>query len=78
MGWLNWPSLSFPPINLYTIGMAGSHLTDDEWLRQRKHNLSDDEIDDFENAVDVTKTRIGLEKSRQAALDRILRMRQRG
>jgi hypothetical protein len=58
--------------------MAGSHLTDDEWLRQRKHNLSDDEIDDFENAVDVTKTRIGLEKSRQAALERVLRMRQRG
>lgn len=78
MGWINWPSLTFPPINLYTLGMAGSHLTDDEWLRQRKHELSDDEIDEFENAVDVTKTRIGLEKSRQAALDRILRMRQRG
>jgi hypothetical protein len=58
--------------------VAGSHLTDDEWLRQRKHELSDDEIDDFENAVDVTKTRIGLEQSRRAALDRVLRMRQRG
>jgi hypothetical protein len=78
MGWLNWPLLSFPPINLYTIGMAGSHITDDEWLKQRKHNLSDDEIDEFENAVDVTKTSIGLEKSRQAALERVLRMRQRG
>jgi hypothetical protein len=78
MCWINWPSLSFPPINLYSLGMAGSHLTDEEWLRQRKHNLSEDEIDEFENAVDETKTRIGLEQSRRAALERVLRMRQRG
>jgi hypothetical protein len=75
---LVWADFYFGPVNLYTIGMAGSHITDDEWLRQRKHNLSDDEIDAFENSVDVTKTRIGLEKSRQAALERVLRMRQRG
>lgn len=75
---IKWPLLSFPPINLYTIGMAGTHLTDEEWLEQRRHQLSDEEIDIFENAVDVSKTRIGLEQSRKAALERVLRMRIRG
>jgi hypothetical protein len=78
MGWLSWPSLTFPPINLYSLGMAGSHLTDDEWLRQRKHELSEDEIDEFEEEVDVTTTRLGLETARRVALERVLRMRMRG
>jgi hypothetical protein len=73
-----WPLLSFPPINLYTIGMAGSHLTDSEWLQREQAKLSDEEADRFEEAVDVSTTRLGLERARRAALERVLRMRERG
>jgi hypothetical protein len=48
MGWINWPLLSFPPINLWSIGMAGSHLTDSEWLQREQAKLSDEEADRFE------------------------------
>jgi hypothetical protein len=40
--------------------------------------LSDEEEDRFEESVDVNTTRLGLEKARRAALERVLRMRERG
>jgi hypothetical protein len=58
--------------------MAGSHLTDSEWLQREQAKLSDEEADRFEESVDVNTTRLGLEKARRAALERVLRMRQGG
>jgi hypothetical protein len=75
---LNWPEFYFRPVNLWSIGMAGSHLTDNEWLQREKAKLSDEEADRFEEAVDVSTTRLGLEKARRAALERVMRMRERG
>jgi hypothetical protein len=73
-----WPEFYFRPVNLWSIGMAGSHLTDSEWLQREQAKLSDEEEDRFEESVDVNTTRLGLEKARRAALERVLRMRERG
>jgi hypothetical protein len=73
-----WPDFYFRPVNLWSVGMAGSHLTDSEWLQREQAKLSDEEADRFEESVDVNTTRLGLEKARRAALQKILRMRATG
>jgi hypothetical protein len=73
-----WPEFYFGSINLWVMPMAGSHLTDSEWLQREQAKVSDEEEDRFEEAVDVNTTRLGLEKARRAALQKILRMRATG
>lgn len=58
--------------------MAGNHLTDTEWLDRRRDDLNEDEQDKFESLVLRSKNRRDCELSRRDALERVMRMRERG
>jgi hypothetical protein len=59
--------------------MAGQHMTDDEWMRLKQPDVTDDEIEDFEERVSIGICDAGLplEKSRQAGLECVLRKRKK-